>query len=280
MTTKQLVYSQYLVLLSSDMNYNDIYQHIMKVITSLSGENEPENTSKEIFHEFFREVLHEESDYTLYRNDAFYDQSIFDFNNNEESGYSYVFGFAFDGDKIENERIVQVFNEVVIPVLKQYIPDIVVGDKILTHMEYKETLEDSIPLSTEKVVNIYNQLKEVTTFSKDDFVAYIKNKNIPLEERWGAFLLAPEEMKEYDRTGPNFESLPHDFILADGAYSMQRYQSTSTLRFIKHIEEVVKAPEKEYLYNENEIKEYLAIDIVALKEEILRKNMGAFEFNW
>ena len=109
-------------------------------------------------------------------------------------------------------------------------------------------------------------IKDVLAETKVYFEEYIKDTSIPLEERWEVWVEAPMALKGTDTCCTNtFKGLPEDYIGYGFPFSVERYQTSSTLELLECVE-----------CNGNN----LAIDIVALKEDILARNLGSFTYDW
>lgn len=116
---------------------------------------------------------------------------------------------------------------------------------------------------------------------KPNFAVYIQNKDIPLEERWAVFALAPAELKTHEDYGPTFRSIHSDFIMYDGPVHMDRGQTMTTLDLIKDIESSLKDIEEDMYCGRKWAQDMLeAVDLNALKEEIMAKNIKSFNYDW
>lgn len=129
----------------------------------------------------------------------------------------------------------------------------------------------------ENMQKLQAKLEEI----KPNFAIYIQNKAIPLDERWAVFVLAPSNLKDHEEYGPNFETLHPDFIMYDGPVHMERGQTMSTLDLIESIEESLKdLADNSYCGREWAEKLFKLVDINALKEEIMEKNLKSFNYDW
>ena len=128
---------------------------------------------------------------------------------------------------------------------------------------------------------------------KPNFAVYIQNKDIPLEERWAVFALAPAELKTHEDYGPTFRSIHSDFIMYDGPVHMDRGQTMTTLDLtdpddyepvyylIEDIESSLKDIEEDMYCGRKWAQDMLeAVDLNALKEEIMAKNIKSFNYDW
>lgn len=116
---------------------------------------------------------------------------------------------------------------------------------------------------------------------KPNFAVYIQNKDIPLEERWAVFALAPAELKTHEDYGPTFRSIHSDFIMYDGPVHMDRGQTMTTLDLIENIESSLKDIEEDMYCGRKWAQDMLeAVDLNALKEEIMAKNIKSFNYDW
>lgn len=107
-------------------------------------------------------------------------------------------------------------------------------------------------------------IKDVLAETKVYFEEYIKDTSIPLEERWEVWVEAPMALKDTDTCASTFKGLPENYIGRDFTFIIEWYQTRSTLDLLECAE-----------CDENN----LAIDIVALKEDILARNLGSFTYD-
>lgn len=112
----------------------------------------------------------------------------------------------------------------------------------------------------EKIKEIKAQLEAL----KIGFQKFIVDQSIPLDERWQAWVDAPADVKNHKGWIEHFTNLPEDFIMYDGPYHAERYETVKMLNLVERIEEA----------------EYMSIDLNALKEEILSKNLASFTYDW
>lgn len=98
---------------------------------------------------------------------------------------------------------------------------------------------------------------------------YFKDTSVPLEERWAVFEITPNCFKETGDWITRLKSLPEDHIGYDGPFFTDRYSEVDMLAVVNNIEE-----------NYEEDDYYSAIDLNAVKEEILQMNLGSFTYDW
>ncbi len=103
--------------------------------------------------------------------------------------------------------------------------------------------------------------------------SYLKDTNIPLDRRWELFVSLPEYLKNHEPYIWRSEVLPEDFIMYDGDYSAERYQTVKTVDIVEH----VFGGKWDW---KNDVNINYNIDINALKEEILAINLGSFVCDW
>lgn len=131
---------------------------------------------------------------------------------------------------------------------------------------------------SEKFIDLQNKIQSI----KEEYIKYITNKDIPLEERWSTFINAPQELKEHDTYGPKFKNIPNDFVMYEGPIHADRGYTINIKDMFEEIEEVlseIKSGTYEPIYKWH-IKSYEKLDVNALKEEILEKNIGSFDYDW
>jgi hypothetical protein len=117
----------------------------------------------------------------------------------------------------------------------------------------------------ERVEALNKQIADI----KEEFVAYIKDKNIPLEVRWEVFMKVPANLRGTSPWFERFEGLPEEFIGYDGPVYAERHQTVDMefiLDILGEIEDCDVDP--------------AGIDIVAFKEDVLSKNLYSFTYDW
>ncbi len=131
------------------------------------------------------------------------------------------------------------------------------------------------------VLSRMKKVQESLEKSKLPFEQYIKNKEIPLDERWEIFILAPSEMKTHENYLTSFDSLPNDFVMYDGPIHADRGNTIETKDMIENIQESLDEISSGDFYRDDYYKnKFLEVDMNAIKEEILSKNMGSFDYDW
>lgn len=118
--------------------------------------------------------------------------------------------------------------------------------------------------------------KQDNTKLRQLFESYIADTEVPLEERWKAFVDAPDDLKLKDSGTDMFDALPDDFVMYDGPVHADRHEVISTKRIVERIIDEQQHPDVPDQHKE----EFMSVDVDALKEEILLKNMGSFEYDW
>jgi RNAse (barnase) inhibitor barstar len=119
---------------------------------------------------------------------------------------------------------------------------------------------------------------------KSQYKVYITDKNIPLEDRWQFFESMPDELKEQERFVVNFVSLNKYIPNFNWYYEfhMEKGYAQNMDSIIERIEEAI------YMYNDepqldNKVGKGFVKNPTAMaefKEEILRKNLRGFIFDW
>jgi hypothetical protein len=108
------------------------------------------------------------------------------------------------------------------------------------------------------------------------FESYITDTEVPLKERWEAFVNAPRDLTNSGSGTDMFDALPDDFVMHDGAIYADRYQVILTEYIVERIIDEQQHPDVPNRHKE----EFMSVDVNALKEEILLKNLGSFEYDW
>jgi hypothetical protein len=131
-------------------------------------------------------------------------------------------------------------------------------------------------MSHSEIKGYLSTAKQDITKLRQLFESYIADKSVPLEERWIAFVNAPDDLKLKDSGTDMFDALPDDFIMYDGPIHAERYQTITSKFIVFKIQEVQNKPED--YYRNPEI--FLSVNLDELKEEILLKNLSSFEYGW
>src|SRR5512139_1306993 len=110
---------------------------------------------------------------------------------------------------------------------------------------------------------------------KDRFLAFIKDKDVPLDERWETFKEAPNEFLVHDLSVVTFEAeklLPRkEIVWYDGDFYIERYQVVHMTDFIEDM-----CADKIDMEEPGWTQEL----VDAFKEEILQTGLGSFEYDW
>jgi hypothetical protein len=117
--------------------------------------------------------------------------------------------------------------------------------------------------------------------AKDNFKTVIKDKSIPLKERWELFVKAPTELREKDNWIQSFKAL--DEALGSQVswyddFNRERHETVYLLDIVSDLEYLIKDCELcskrfEVFVNKPELLDQY-------KEEILEKNIESFEYDW
>ncbi len=111
---------------------------------------------------------------------------------------------------------------------------------------------------------------------KDDYLAYIQDTSIPVEERWKLFEQAPKVMKEHSRYilsrhNPGIQKILESL---DGEYSKDEFKNFDTVELVSDVFEMDCLEEGEEVSEEEQELYKQAI------EELLRLNCGSFCYTW
>ena len=120
-------------------------------------------------------------------------------------------------------------------------------------------------------------LEEIKAYKKNQnplqvrYVAYIKDTSIPLADRWKVFFEAPTDFKNHKSYIEHFASeklLPNAEISWYDDFYVEKNETVDMFDMVVNMEE--KEGEDGY---SPEV-------IAAFKEEILKKNLGSFDYDW
>ncbi|EPP7233591.1 DUF7020 family protein [Shigella flexneri] len=111
---------------------------------------------------------------------------------------------------------------------------------------------------------------------KDDYLAYIQDTSIPVEERWKLFEQAPKVMKEHSRYilsrhNPGIQKLLESL---DGEHSKDEFKNFDTVELVSDVFEMDCLEDGEEVSEEEKELYKQAI------EELLRLNCGSFCYTW
>jgi hypothetical protein len=123
------------------------------------------------------------------------------------------------------------------------------------------------------------QFKKEHNSVKDAFMKLIKNKKIPLEDRWNYWCDAPSFLKDFSQTSVKFAVLGKHF---HWNYDMGyvRYQTIETEDLIDELQISVfnQCLETDLAFHCRLFRNQQLLD--ELKEEILARNLEYFIYNW
>lgn len=111
---------------------------------------------------------------------------------------------------------------------------------------------------------------------KDDYLAYIQDTSIPVEERWKLFKQTPKVLKEHSRYilsrhNPGIQKLLESL---DGEYSKDEFKNFDTVELVSDVFDMDHLEEDEEVSEEEQELYEQAI------EELLRLNCGSFCYTW
>lgn len=116
---------------------------------------------------------------------------------------------------------------------------------------------------------------------KPKFAEYIADKSISQDERWAVFTLAEPSLKNHVCFGPRLQSLPPNFVMYEGPIHMDRGQTKTTCELIEEILEIrEEIADDMCLLSDSAIEQIQGLNIELVKEEILQKNCGSFDYDW
>ncbi len=126
------------------------------------------------------------------------------------------------------------------------------------------------------IVGLEWKVKEV----KNEFAEFIKDKSIPLDERWEFFKEAPEYLKNKSSYIEHFDAetlLEEGEIVWYDEFYIERYQECELVNVISSIEDRINSKDD---YPHSRGADYSVEFLEAFKEEILQKNMHSFVHDW
>lgn len=152
----------------------------------------------------------------------------------------------------------------------------IVNDVLALGIKEKELKKEHKKHTSKLDQSLQRDLSSLETKSKtvkDDYLAYIQDTSIPVEERWKLFEQAPKVMKEHSRYilsrhNPGIQKLLESL---DGEYSKDEFKNFDTVELVSDVFEMDCLEEDE--------EEEQALYTQAI-EELLRLNCGSFCYTW
>ncbi len=155
----------------------------------------------------------------------------------------------------------------------------IVNDVIALGAEEKGLKKDHKKQVSEMDKSLQQDLSSLETKSKavkSDYLAYIQDTSIPVEERWELFKQAPKVMKEHsryilNRHNPGIQKLLESL---DGEYSKDEFKNFDTVELVSDVFDM------EHLEEDEEVSEEEQEIYKQAIEELLRLNCGSFCYTW
>ena len=155
----------------------------------------------------------------------------------------------------------------------------IVNDVIALGAEEKGLKKDHKKQISEMDKSLQQDLSSLETKAKvvkSDYLAYIQDTSIPVEERWELFKQAPKVMKEHsryilNRHNPGIQKLLESL---DGEYSKDEFKNFDTVELVSDVFDMEHLEEDEEVSEEEQELYKQAI------EELLRLNCGSFCYTW
>lgn len=155
----------------------------------------------------------------------------------------------------------------------------IVNDVIALGAEEKGLKKDHKKQVSEMDKSLQQDLSSLETKSKavkSDYLAYIQDTSIPVEERWELFKQAPKVMKEHsryilNRHNPGIQKLLESL---DGECSKDEFKNFDTVELVSDVFDM------EHLEEDEEVSEEEQELYKQAVEELLRLNCGSFCYTW
>lgn len=103
---------------------------------------------------------------------------------------------------------------------------------------------------------------------KREFVQYILNTEIPLEERWEFFKTAPGYLKEHQSWVQHFKVLDDNGVEFYDDLGLEKYETVATWSLVDRVLDCTSEGR------------FPNVKVNELKEDILSRNLGSFCNNW
>lgn len=155
----------------------------------------------------------------------------------------------------------------------------IINNVLALGIEEKELKKEHKKHTSKLDQSLQRDLSSLETKSKtvkDDYLAYIQDTSIPVEERWKLFEQAPKVMKEHSRYilsrhNPGIQKLLESL---DGEYSKDEFKNFDTVELVSDVFEM------DYLEDGEEVSEEEKELYKQAIEELLRLNCGSFCYTW
>lgn len=126
------------------------------------------------------------------------------------------------------------------------------------------------------MINEVNEFLKNLQKLKIKVKSYCQDLSIPLEDRWKVFERVGAYLGEDNCYIVRFNSLPKEFIMYDGYMHAERHQTIDITQILEHIQEGI---EEEIEEGESNGK-YSKINLDKFKEEVLKKFLWSFDYDW
>lgn len=155
----------------------------------------------------------------------------------------------------------------------------IVNDVIALGKEEKELKKEHEKHTSKLDQSLQQDLSSLENKSKavkSNYLAYIQDTSIPVEERWKLFKQAPKVMKEHsryilNRHNPGIQKLLESL---DGEYSKDEFKNFDTVELVSDVFDM------EHLEEDEEVSEEEQELYKQAVEELLRLNCGSFCYTW
>ena len=147
----------------------------------------------------------------------------------------------------------------------------------------KERIEELDNVRCKMIYATIENIKIQQEAVKKEFAEIIKDQSIPLDERWFLFKNTPREFKERRGWIVHFDALQEIKNLEYECFEhYERRESIDTVEclvdsFADNVYYYINYPEE---CKERDKEKYTLDRLNRLKEEILSKNLGSFDYDW
>lgn len=147
----------------------------------------------------------------------------------------------------------------------------------------EEPVEELDNLRAKMIYATIENIKIQQEAVKKEFAEIIKDQSIPLDERWFLFKNTPREFKEHYSWIVHFSALQEIKNLEHECFEhYERRESVDTVEYLADLFEenvyyYINYPEECEAGDE---EKYTRDRLNRLKEEILSKNLGSFDYDW
>lgn len=131
------------------------------------------------------------------------------------------------------------------------------------------------------LADVYDATTEVRQVT-ERLEYYIQDTTVPLDSRWEVFSTTPSYFKNNEHWMPGFEGTVLEDISWYDEFGVEKYRTLSSVEFVDEwLADRMKADEEDIKWYKDTGKVVpTEEDLVAIKEYILKNNIGTMTYDW